>query len=112
FLARPEKRAGRVAVALAGEPDLFASRLCLAAVPQDRLGERARAAVVEEGGAGLDELDEADPPQRRGAPLDALGGEVAARVGEQVADVVQQEVGVGVDRLMRELRGGGVAADQ
>src|SRR5882724_2969533 len=51
-------------------PERLARRHRLAAVPQDRLGDRARAAIVEERRLGLDDLDQAQAPQRRRPPLD------------------------------------------
>ena len=79
----------------------IAGGLRLAAVPEDRLLEVARAAVVEEAGVAVDGLDEADAPQRWRAPLRRRSTRrpAGAVVGEVGAQVVEQEVGVGADGL-------------
>ena len=82
----------------------------LAAVPQDRLGEAAGAAVVEQAVVAVDALEQAEAPERRRPPLAAVGRAVGPAVGEAVAHVVEEEIGEGVDGLVAELGQRRVAA--
>ena len=61
----------------------------LAPVPEDGFGEVAGAAVVQVEAVAVDGGDEAQAPQRGGAPFAAIGEEVAAAVGQAFAHVVQ-----------------------
>lgn len=75
----------------------------LTAVPQDRVAQRGRAAVVQEAGSGV-LFHEAQAPQRRRAPLGGLRDAFAQRVSERGAEVVQQQVGVRVERHVAHAR--------
>src|SRR5690606_29150379 len=57
-------------------------RLRLTAVPEDRLGEIARAPIVQEQRVAGDGFGQSDAPQRRRAPLIAVGGALVAVIGE------------------------------
>src|SRR3546814_7460264 len=79
-------------------------------MPEDRLEKVAGAPVVQEEGVAADGLRQADPPQRRGAPFARAGLALGPAVGETLAHVVQQQVGVGPDRLAALLGAGGIGA--
>ena len=66
---RVQEREQGVAIRLGQLGKGIARGLGLAAVPEDRLGQVARPAVVQEEGVAADRLGQADAPQRRGAPL-------------------------------------------
>src|SRR4029078_5436356 len=61
------------AVSLGQRGELVARGFRLAAMPQDRFVEVARAAVMQEQGVAVDDAGQPDAPQRRGAPLFAAG---------------------------------------
>lgn len=88
-----------------------ARRLGLAAMPQDRLHQRASAAIVEvarnagrtvrirrAGGVTEGVIGEAQAPQRRGPPL-----ALTAWIGEALAEIMEQEITERLDHLSREL---------
>src|SRR6185503_1793517 len=77
---------------------------CLPAMPEDRLANRPGSAVVEERALGSDEHRETDPPKRRCSPFLTLRHEIPARVGEIIADVVQQEVRIRMDLHAMQMR--------
>ena len=79
-------------------------------MPKDRLGQVARAAVVQEEGVAADLTGKADPPQRRRAPLRAGSVADLLAIGQAGAHVVQQKVGIGPDQLERLRLVRGVAA--
>ena len=81
-----------------------------AAMPQHGFQQRARTAVVQPGRAGIDGLGQADAPQRRRAPFAAVGQAVADAVGQVIAHVVHQHVGVRPDQLETVLGLPGIAA--
>ncbi|RYE84866.1 MAG: hypothetical protein EOO75_17615, partial [Myxococcales bacterium] len=78
--------------------------LPLAAVPQDGLVEAAGAPVVQVERVAVDDLEQAHTPERRRAPLAARRVDVGPVVGQLGAHVVEQEIGVGPDHLVDELR--------
>ena len=84
-------------------PEALPGSLRFAAVPEDRLLGVTGAAVVEEAHLAADGFEEAEAPERGRAPFAAGGGGVRPAVGEAVPQVVQEEVGVGVEDLAREL---------
>ena len=76
------------------------------AMPQHGFEHAARAAIVQQAGVAVDVLDQPGAPQRRGFPLLAIGGKVGAVVGEALAHVVQQQVGVRPNALAAQRRAG------
>ena len=88
----------------------FARRSRLAVVPEDRLGGAAGAAVVQQAVMAVDALDQAEAPERRRPPLAAGCRAVRAAVGETLAHVVEEEIGVRMDGLVAELGQRRVAA--
>ena len=73
-------------------------------MPHDGLGEVARAPVMQEQRVTVDGLGKADAPERRRAPFASRSLAVGAVVCKSLAHVVQQEVGVRPDQLMRKMR--------
>src|ERR1043165_6695231 len=78
--------------------------LVRAAWPKDRCGWCARAAVVQKRSHLEDLLCETDPPQRRRAPLHTDGDEVRTCIGQSIAHVVEQEIRIRMDLLVRDDR--------
>src|SRR5690348_2772972 len=68
-------------------------------MPENGLGEIAGAAVVEEEAVVRHSLRQADPPERRRAPLVTVRPALVSIIGEAVTHVVQQEVGIRPDQL-------------
>src|SRR3546814_5160768 len=69
FLERAQEGQQGLAL-LGGQVDhLLPCRRRLAAVPEHRLEQTPRAPVVQKAGVAVDRLGEADPPERRRAPL-------------------------------------------
>ena len=50
----------------------------------------------------VDNRNEAEAPERRGAPFLAGGFEIRAVVGEAFAHVMEQEIGEGMESLVRQ----------
>src|SRR5262245_24359295 len=73
-------------------------------MPEDGLGEIARAPVMEKERVPAHGLGQADAPERRRAPLAPSRLAFGPAVGEALAHVVQQEIGVRPDQLMRQMR--------
>src|SRR5690606_17565480 len=84
------------------------SLLRFAAVPEYGFHQVACAAVVQEAGVAADCLGQTDAPQRRGPPFAAAGLELRTAIGQAFAHVVQQQVGIGANQLVGQLRFGGV----
>ena len=76
--------------------------LGLSTMPQDRLLDVTGAAVVQVACVVVDGLKQPDPPQGWGAPLATGGTEDRQPIGQFGPHIVQQQVGVGADRLPRE----------
>src|SRR5512137_947762 len=90
---------------LARERRIRVSRaLRFAAMPENCFFDGARAAVVEEVHVAAHRTGEAYAPQRRRAPLATIGIAFRPVVCEALAHVVQQQIGIGPDFLMREMR--------
>src|SRR6185312_11273571 len=70
-LQRLQEGHERVAIGLRHGAEILLRRFGLTAVPQDRLGEAARAPVVQEELVIVDRGQKAEAPQRRRAPLRA-----------------------------------------
>src|SRR5262245_26012153 len=75
----------------------------LAAMPQDRFGSISRPAVVQEERVAVDLPDEAQSPERWCSPLAACGEERRPLVGQPVSHVVQQQIRVRTNALIRKL---------
>lgn len=101
-LQRAQKLQQLAAFLIAGAAVPLTALLCLTAMPQDRLFEAFGAAVVQEAQVAVDGGLQAEAPERWGAPFVGGGSVGVAMVGQGFAEVVQQEVGVGVDGLMVE----------
>ena len=71
-------------------------------MPENGLAEIAGASVVQERGVAIHLLHQPDAPQRRRAPFASVGLEGRPAVGEFIAQVMQQQVGVGADGLVGE----------
>jgi hypothetical protein len=100
----------RVALVAAHLGDAVPRGLGLAAVPKDRLKEVACAAVVQELGVPAHRLGQADAPERRRAPFAPARRALGPMVGQPLAHIVQQKVGIGPDQLEGLLRAALVAA--
>ena len=75
-------------------------------MPEDGLGEITGAAIVQVtdvGAVAHDLVGVTNAPQRRGTPHAAFGLALDKLVGKVCAHVMQQQVGVGVDRLVTQL---------
>ena len=72
-------------------------------MPQDGLLERSRSAIVKEPSVVLDG-DKAKSPQRWRSPFEWTGLEVGTVVAHVEAEVVQEQVGVRLDCLLRQPR--------
>ena len=84
--------------------EFFARGLSFATMPKDGLGEVARATIVEQERMTVDFRDQADAPKRRGAPVTTAGPEYRTIVGQPFAQVMQQQIRVRPDGLMRQFR--------
>src|SRR5262245_40484748 len=94
--AARDERDETLAVGVVESSEGMARSLRLTAMPEDRLRDAAGAAVVKQralAGRGV-----AETPERRGAPLAPGRARLVAAVGESGAQVVQQEVRVGLSR--------------
>ena len=98
------KASSALAILLGEIGELVARGLRLAAMPEDRLGQIAGAAVMQKERVAADGLGEADAPERRRAPFAARRLALGPIVGKTFAHVVQQQIGVGPDQLMGEMR--------
>src|SRR5262245_31858397 len=73
-------------------------------MPADGFGEIARAAVMQKERVPAHGLGQANAPERRRAPFAPRRLAFGPAVGEALAHVVQQEIGVRPDQLMRQMR--------
>src|SRR5581483_3156097 len=98
---RLQERDEGIAVGLGERAVSLLRLLGFAAMPEHRLGEPARTAVVEIILVAAGPRHEADAPKRRRPPKTACEPLLLEGVGEPVAHVVKQEIGEGMDRLVR-----------
>src|SRR5690606_39555356 len=84
----------------------------LAAVPRDGFQDRPRATVMQiMRGAAADSLGETEAPERWRTPLGGVCGAFRPTVSEAWPHIVQQQVGIGPDKLEGLLRIGVAAGD-
>ena len=103
--ATSETGPARHAPPSAGATTRVTRRLRLAAVPEHRLEQRARPAIVQVARPPRHRLGQPDPPERRSPPLPApVATRLRAMVGQPLAHVMQQQVCIGPDQLEAPLR--------
>src|SRR5262245_38506822 len=73
-------------------------------MPEDGLGEIARAPVMQKERVTAHGLGQADAPEWWRAPLASRRLAFGPAVGEALAHVVQQKIGVRPDQLVRQMR--------
>src|SRR3546814_20809741 len=92
FLERAQEGQQGLAL-LGGQVDhLLPCRRRLAAVPEHRLEQTPRPPVVQKAGVAVDRLGEADPPERRRAPLASRRDTPGPIFGEPRAHVAPHPV--------------------
>lgn len=82
----------------------IARALRFAAMPENGFFDGARAAIVQKVRMAADSARETNPPKRWGAPFAAVGFSLGAIVCKTFAHVVQQQIGVGPNLLIGEMR--------
>jgi hypothetical protein len=91
---------------------LFPGKICIGiaralrftAMPENGFFDRARAAVVQKVRMAADSARETNPPERWRAPFAAVGFSLGAIVCKTFAHVVQEQIGVGPNLLIGEMR--------
>lgn len=92
----------RLALAGAESHERSLARLGFAAVPEDRFFDIARSSVVKQADVAVDGFDQSETPKRGRSPFLAAGFEIRSMVRELLAHVMEQEIGVRIDVLIRE----------
>ena len=84
-------------------PEPLARAFRFAAVPENGFFRRSRPSVVQQSTLAADGREQPETPQRWRAPLAARRQSLAHRVSQLRTQIVEQQIGVGLNRLAREL---------